>query len=185
MAMNINHVWKHATSIAWHEKLFSELVVLPHLRTISKLKLNARWPMPRTRILSKIRFLCKLTSQKNNLPSHFDLTFDVKVWAFSETVFENKTAFVEQWRNRKYFLERSSLVWQVCCPSSAKSHHTRYIMFSEMNLNFDNRTVWAQLPYLNISKGSGKTGNKKKFLNSSFLSQIHVKEDAITFPTSF
>ena len=64
MAMNINHFWKHASLYCTTREVISEHVVLPHLRTILYLKLNARWAMPRTRLLSKKRFLCKLKSRK-------------------------------------------------------------------------------------------------------------------------
>ena len=71
MAMNINHVWKHASLYCTTREVISEHVVLSHLRSILYLELNARWAMPRTRILSKIKFLCKLTSRK----IYFSLTF--------------------------------------------------------------------------------------------------------------
>ena len=141
--------------------------------------------MPRTRILSKIGFFANWRRENYNLPSLFDITFDLKAWAFSETIFENKTLIVEQWRNWKYFLERSSIIWQGRCPSFTKSHQTRYIMFSNLNLYFDNRTVWAQLPYLNMKKRSGNTENKIIFWTDRSLGKFTSKKLLLLFRLHF
>ena len=100
----------------------------------------------------------------------------MKVWPFSESVLENKTTFVKQRRNRKCFLEISFSIRQCRCPSFAKSHRTRYIIFSEFNWSFNKRNVWNKRPYLNKNKRSGKAANKKKFEKKHSLGNFTTKK---------
>ena len=76
----------------------------------------------------------------------------------------------------KCFLEKSFLIWQCRCHSFAKSHRTRYIIFSEFNWSFNKRNVWNKRPYLNKNKRSDKAANMKNFEEKHSLGNFTTKK---------
>ena len=146
------------------------------------LALNARLELPRTRILSKIWFLCKITSTKK----WFFRTIRLNIWCKRLGNLRNRiwkqppssSREIEStfWKDRTLFYNIFALPSQ-----NHIKHDTLYTLdwiFLIKGLFEPKYHTWIQL----------KVRAKPRttfFSERSPIRQIHIKDVAITFPTSF
>ena len=146
------------------------------------LALNARMEMPRTQILSKIWFVCKITSTKK----WFFRTIRLNIWCKRLGNLRNRiwkqppssSREIEStfWKDRTLFHNIFALPSQ-----NHIKHDTLYTLdwiFLIKGLFEPKYHTWIQL----------KVRAKPRttfFSERSPIRQIHIKEVAITFPTSF